>query len=158
MVGADAYSLVKALHILSATILFGAGVGTAFFFWSSRKADDSARLFAARTTVRADFIFTLPAVVLQPLTGFWLIALTGMDWTDRWLVVSYALYLLAGLCWLPVVWIQYRMMRMLERKVAGAAFDPMQFERLRRAWFILGWPAFGGLAVVVYLMVARPSW
>ena len=69
MGGVDAYSLVKAFHIISATVLFGTGIGTAFFFWSSRNSDDDARLFAAQTTVRADFIFTLPAVILQPATG-----------------------------------------------------------------------------------------
>jgi len=158
MGGVDAYPLVKAFHIVSATMLFGTGVGTAFFFWSSRNASDDARLFAAQTTVRADFIFTLPAVILQPVTGIALVNLAGFDWADRWLVISYGLYLLAGLCWLPVVWIQHRMMRMLERKIAGEGFDEFQFERLRKAWFLLGWPAFGGLVFVFYLMVAKPSW
>lgn len=158
MWGVDIYSIVKALHILSATILFGTGLGIAFFFWSSRNSDDDARLFAARTTVRADFIFTLPAVMAQPLTGVWLIGLTGLDWADLWLVVSYALYLLAGLCWLPVVWIQFQIMRMLERKADGEEFDVARFETLRRTWFMLGWPAFGGLILVFYLMVAKPSW
>jgi uncharacterized membrane protein len=154
----DHFYLVKALHIVSATVLFGTGIGTAFFFWSSRNADDSARLFAARTTVRADLIFTLPAVLAQPVTGVWLITMTGVGWTDRWLVVSYGLYLLAGLCWLPVVWIQYRLMRMLEQKAAGESFDAARFERLRKVWFWLGWPAFGSLVFVIYLMVAKPSW
>lgn len=154
----DVYALVKALHIISATVLFGTGVGTAFFFWSSRNADDAARLFAARTTVRADYLFTLPAVVLQPLTGAWMIARAGFDWSDRWLVLSYGLYLLAGLCWLPVVWLQIRMRQMLEAKVAGDAFDAARFEQLRRLWFALGWPAFGGLLFVFYLMVAKPGW
>lgn len=153
----DAYLLVKTLHILSATVLFGTGLGTAFFFWSSRAADDAAQLFAARITVRADFLFTLPAVVIQPLTGFWLIALAGFDWSDGWLVASYGLYLLAGLCWLPVVWLQIRIKRMLEAKVSGGSFDAERFRRLRRAWFLLGWPAFGGLVVVFFLMVAKPS-
>lgn len=157
MGGFDIYPIVKTLHILSATVLFGTGLGTAFFFWSSRKCNDAGRLFAARTTVQADFVFTLPAVILQPLTGAWLIALAGLDWTDQWLVISYGLYFFAGLCWLPVVWIQYRMMRMLERKAAGGTFDAPRFERLRKTWFLLGWPAFGGLILVIYLMVAKPS-
>jgi uncharacterized membrane protein len=71
---------------------------------------------------------------------------------------SYGLYALAGLCWLPVVWLQIRMKRMLESKVAGGAFDSRHFERLRRAWFALGWPAFVSLILVFWLMVAKPSW
>src|SRR4051812_24618896 len=75
----ESYLLIKSLHILSATVLFGTGLGIAFFFWSARQSDDHARLFAARTTVRADFLFTLPAVILQPLTGLWLISDGGID-------------------------------------------------------------------------------
>jgi uncharacterized membrane protein len=156
--GFDSYSLVKALHILSATVLFGTGLGTAFFFWSSRNSNDAARLFAARTTVQADFLFTLPAVVLQPLTGVWLIRTGGLDGSDKWLVFSYGLFLLAGLCWLPVVWLQISMRRMLEAKMDGEPFDESRFNRMRRLWFALGWPAFGGLIVVFLLMVAKPSW
>ena len=156
--GFDLYLAIKVLHIISATVLFGTGIGTAFFFWSSRNADDAARLFAARTTVHADLYFTLPAVILQPLTGFWLASLAGFDLRERWLVLSYGLYLLAGACWLPVVRIQYRMMRMLERKATDGDFDAAAFERLRRTWFWLGWPAFGGLILVFHLMVAKPTW
>lgn len=154
----SAYLLVKTIHILSATVLFGTGLGIAFFFWSGRRGDDAARLFAARATVRADFLFTLPAALLQPLTGAWLIWTAGFDPGATWLVFSYALYILAGLCWLPVVWLQIRMMKMLERKVDGAAFDADAYERLRRAWFLLGWPAFLGLVVAFWLMVTKPTW
>jgi uncharacterized membrane protein len=146
------------LHILSATVLFGTGLGIAFFFWAAARSDDRARLFAARTTVRADFIFTLPAVILQPITGALLIAKPGFDPREPWLLASLALYALAGLCWLPVVWLQIRMKRMLEAKVAGAEFDSAAFERLRKAWFLLGWPAFLALIVIFWLMVTKPSW
>jgi uncharacterized membrane protein len=150
--------LIKTLHILSATVLFGTGLGIAFFFWSAGQLDDRARLFAARTTVRADFLFTLPAVVLQPLTGAWLIAKGGIDPKASWILISLGLYILAGLCWIPVVWLQIKMKRMLESKVAAGIFDPEKYERFRRLWFLLGWPAFLGLVAVFWLMVAKPSW
>jgi len=153
----DGYAFIKTVHIVTATILFGTGLGTAFFFWSSRRADDSARLFAASTTVRADVLFTLPAVILQPLTGAWMAWRAGFDLRDPWLALSIALYLLAGLCWLPVVGLQIRMKKMLEAKVRGGEFDHGAFVRLQRLWFILGWPAFGGLLVVFFLMVAKPG-
>ncbi len=146
------------MHILSATILFGTGLGIAFFFWSASQSDDHAHLFAARTTVRADFLFTLPAVILQPLTGAWLIANGGIDPRAAWIVISLGLYILAGLCWLPVVWLQIKMMRMLESKIAGCEFDRIAYERLRRMWFTLGWPAFLSLVAVFWLMVAKPNW
>lgn len=133
-------------------------MGIAFFFWSSRRSDDQARLFAARTTVRADFLFTLPAVILQPVTGAWLLFDGGFDPSAAWLLMSLGLYIVAGLCWLPVVWLQIRMMRMLEASVAGRGLDERAYERLRRAWFLLGWPAFTALVIVFWLMVSKPSW
>jgi uncharacterized membrane protein len=157
-VAIDVYLLIKTLHIVSATILFGTGLGIAFFFWAARRGDDRAQLFAARTTVLADFVFTLPAVIVQPITGALLVARDGLDPRTPWLIATYAIYVAAGLCWLPVVWLQIRMKRMLEAKIAGADFDSDAYERLRRTWFLLGWPAFIGLIMIVWLMVAKPSW
>ena len=155
----DSYLVIKTIHIISATILFGTGVGIAHFHFFSRLSDDvAARRFAARMTVRADFVFTLPTVIIQPLSGAWLIWKGGFDWSDYWLACTYALYLLAGACWSPVVLIQIRMKEMLERQAKGWPFDQQAYDRLFRWWFALGWPAFGGLIIVFFLMVAKPSW
>ena len=155
----DVYVVVKTLHILSATVLFGTGAGIAYFMLTGHLSGvAAARRFAAGTTVRADMLFTLPAVIIQPLSGAWLVWQGGFDWADRWLVFTYALYLLAGACWLPVVAIQMRMKALLEAEAAGTKLDEAALSRLFRWWFALGWPAFGGLVVVFYLMVAKPSW
>lgn len=155
----DLYFFVKTLHILSATVLFGTGAGIAFFMLKGYlNGVPAARRFAAATTVRADFLFTLPAVVIQPLSGAWLVWHGGFDWFDRWLVFTYALYLLAGACRLPVVAIQMRMKAILEAEAVSGSRDEAMLKRLFHWWFALGWPAFGGLIVVFYLMVAKPSW
>ena len=155
----DIYGIVKTAHILSGTVLFGTGLGTAFFFWRAHApGNEAGRLTAVRTTVLADWVFTTPAVVLQPATGIWMIAAAGFPWNDLWLAATYALYLIAALCWLPVVAIQIRMKRMLEREAEGEAIDRQRYARLYRSWFRLGWPAFGGLVVVYFLMVLKPSW
>lgn len=155
----DVYAIVKTAHILSGTILFGTGLGTAFFFWRAHApGNETGRLVAARTTVLVDFLFTAPAVLVQPITGAWMVANAGFPWSDLWLIATYGLYLMAALCWLPVVAIQLRMKRMLEREAAGEDIDRQFYDRLFRAWFVLGWPAFGGLVVVFFLMVLKPSW
>lgn len=155
----DHYSIVKTLHVLSATVLFGTGAGIAFFMLKGQLSDSlAARRFAASTTVAADFLFTLPAAIVQPLSGAWLVWRGGFDPTELWLALTYGLYLLAGLCWLPVVAIQIRIKRMLDAEAAGENIDPGVIARLVRWWFALGWPAFGGLVVVFFLMVAKPSW
>jgi uncharacterized membrane protein len=155
----DLYFFVKTVHVLSATVLFGTGAGIAFFMLKGHlSAVPAARRFAAATTVRADFLFTLPAVIVQPLTGAWLVWKGGFDWSDWWLVTTYALYLLAGACWLPVVAIQMRLKAILEAEAVVGSLDEAKLSRLFTWWLALGWPAFGGLIIAFYLMVAKPSW
>lgn len=154
----DGYILVKTVHVLSSTVLFGTGLGIAFFFLMGLRSEEpAAAYFAARTTAVADMIFTLTAGIVQPLSGFALIHLTGLDPFAPWLVATYALYLLALACWLPVVWLQLRIRDMLGAKVAGAAIDEVRLKRYFRWWFTLGWPAFAGLVLVFWLMVAKPA-
>lgn len=153
----DAYTILKVVHIVSSTVLFGTGLGTALHFWlANRSGDVRAIAVSARTTVFADLAFTTPAVIVQPASGVALALLAGYPLSSPWIALSVALYLLAGACWLPVVFIQLRMRRMAEEAVANDRRLSPQYRRLLRAWFALGWPAFIALAVVFWLMVAKP--
>jgi uncharacterized membrane protein len=151
------YEIVKTIHILSAAVLFGTGLGTAWFMWRADRTGQAAVIFVtARHVVWADYLFTLPSILIQPLSGLWLSRLAGFPLGEWWLLVSYALYALAGACWIPVVWLQIRM-----RDLAGAAVRdgtklPPLYSRYMRIWFILGWPAFAAVAAIFYLMAAKP--
>lgn len=158
----DLFLLVKTVHILSSTVLFGTGLGIAFFFMMGMRAgftggDTAAAWFAARTTVTADMIFTLNAGILQPLSGFALINLADHDPFAPWLVATYVLYSLALACWLPVVWLQLRIRDVWAARSQGAVIDEAILMRRCKWWFVLGWPAFGALVAVFWLMVAKPG-
>lgn len=152
------YVVVKWLHVLSSTFLFGTGLGSAFYmFFTSLTRDARATAVVVRYVVIADWLFTTPTMVLQPLTGFYLIHLAGFPWISRWIVWSIVLYVLAGAAWLPVVWMQIRM-----RDMAGAAAGaneplPPRYWRLLRWWVALGVIAFAALLIVFFLMVAKPQ-
>ena len=154
----EIYVVVKVLHILSSTVLFGTGLGIAFFMFRSHFTSDvNEKLYAARSTVIADYLFTLPAVVAQPLTGMWLVWYGGFNWMDWWLVTTYIIFVIAGFCWLPVIWIQIRLKTMLESSVKNGTELPGLYYTYFRLWFMLGWPAFIGLVVVFFLMVMKPA-
>ncbi len=151
------YLIVKWLHILSSTFLFGTGIGSAFYMlFTSLSRDVRAIAVVSRYVVLADWIFTSTTVLLQPLTGFYLIYLAGYPLSSAWIVWSIGLYLLAGACWLPVVWIQLRMRDMAQLAAREGSELPQQYWRCLRTWFVLGIPAFFALVVVFYLMVAKP--
>jgi len=152
------YLVVKWLHVLSSTVLFGTGLGSAYYlFCASRTRDPHVAAAIIRYVVIADWVFTTPAIVVQPLTGLYLAHLAGFPLSSGWLLMSILLYFLAGAAWLPVVWMQIRM-----RELAHAADRlgqplPEIYWRLLRYWVALGCVAFGALVVVFYLMVAKPA-
>ena len=111
----NAYLIVKWLHILSSVVLVGTGFGTAFYlFFANRSGVVAAQAVVSRLVVRADWWFTTPAIVLQPATGLWLMHLMGLPLSTPWIVWTLALYGMAGLCWIPVVWLQLRMTAMAQ--------------------------------------------
>lgn len=152
------YLVVKTIHVISSTLLFGTGIGSAFYMlFASLGRDPRTVYFVVRFVVVADWLFTTTAIVIQPLTGFWLAHVAGFPLTSRWIVWSTILYLVAGACWLPVVWMQMKMREMARVAVERGAPLPERYFRFLRAWIALGIPAFASLVVVFYLMVAKPA-
>jgi uncharacterized membrane protein len=152
------YFVIKAIHVVSAAVLFGTGLGIAFFKWI---ADRTGSVLAIRVVsekvVLADWLFTLPAIIVQALTGFALARLTGYPLSHGWLAWSIALFILAGACWIPVLWLQVRMRSLartseLEGLPVGAAY-----RTYARVWFWLGIPAFAAVLLVFWMMVVKPG-
>jgi len=138
-------------------VLLGTGIGIAFFMWMADRTADAAIIAAtARIVIIADAVFTATAAIAQPVTGAALAQVMGFSLLEPWIVSSLLLYLLVGACWLPVVLIQIAL-----RDLARAARDagtplPVQYRRLFRVWFWLGWPALAGVIAVLVLMIAKP--
>ncbi|SDH60224.1 MULTISPECIES: DUF2269 domain-containing protein [unclassified Duganella] len=152
------YLALKWLHILSATAMFGTGFGTAFYmFFTNRTRNVTAIAVVSRLVARADWWFTTPSVIIQPLSGFWMIHMAGYPLGSTWIVWSLALYALAGACWLPVVWLQLRMRDMAAIAARDDAPLPARYWRYEKIWTALGFPAFGALLVVYWLMVHKPA-
>lgn len=153
----ETYLVLKYIHIISAMLLFGTGLGTAFYMWRTYKEKD-VRVMASvcRNVVLADWLFTAPAVLIQLVTGIWMWLLMGMGTMPSWIWLSLILYIVVGLCWLPVVWIQIQLARMSRRAAESEAGLSAEYHRYMRVWFILGWPAFISVLVILYLMVLKP--
>jgi len=152
------YELIKWIHILSATLLFGTGLGSAFYKWS---ADRSGNLQAightSKTVVLADWLFTTPTVIIQPLTGIWLANIMGIPLTEPWLLLTFLLYAIAGACWLPVVWLQIKMRDHSLASLESETKLSATYQRYTRIWFWLGIPAFTAMVGVYILMVFKPA-
>ncbi len=145
------YLWIKLVHILSATILFGTGMGTAFFMLRAHLSkNDEAMAVTTRNVVMADWLFTTPAVVTQLVTGLWLTDKLNISFNSAWFIAVICLYLSVGVCWIPVVWIQ---IRIRDQIAHGATRD--DYKKLMRAWIALGVPAFASVLILFYLMVSK---
>ena len=148
------YFLLKTLHILSAVVLMGTGSGIAFFMLMAvlSRSQETIR-HVSRIVILADWLFTAPAVLVQLITGVWLMSLLNVSITSPWFLTVAALFILIGCCWLPVVWIQYQLHR---EACMENGFLSVRFKRLMRLWIALGIPAFAAMLVLFWLMVAKP--
>ncbi len=152
------YELLKFVHVIGACVLLGTGAGIAFFMVISNRSGKPA--FIAHTAgivVLADTAFTATAAVLQPVTGYFLARETGWPVFEGWVFWSISLYVVVGVFWLPVVFIQIRL-----RELAQAAADrneplPVLYHRLYRIWFLCGFPAFSAVLAIVWLMLTKPE-
>jgi len=150
------YLLLKFVHVLGAVVIIGTGTGIAFFMLMAHLSDDAA--FIARTAkvaVIADAVFTTSAVVLQPITGYLLVLSTGRSLSESWIMLSVALYLGAGLFWLPVVWIQMKMRNLAAAAAHAGTPLPPTYHRYFRIWFVFGFPGFGFTLAILWLMITK---
>ncbi len=149
--------LIKWIHIVSSTILFGTGIGSAFYmFVANRQKNVQNIYFVVKNVVIADFIFTTPAIIIQLITGVWLANILGHSFSDAWLFWGLVLYFFAGLCWLPVVWMQIKMRDMAKDALDNNKDLPEKYWKMDMWWIILGSLAFPAIVVIFYLMVVKP--
>lgn len=153
----DLYLTLKLIHILGSAMLFGAGLGIAYFMAMAHRTGNPAVIaHTARVVVIADAVFTATAVVVQPLTGMGMVWMAGYPLHQFWIAASVALYVLIGLCWLPVVWIQIELRKLAAIAVNDSAVLPVRYFKLFRIWFWLAWPAFLGVIAIFALMIWKP--
>jgi uncharacterized membrane protein len=151
------YLFIEYLHVLGAIVILGTGAGIAFFMLMAHRSADAA--FIAKTAevvVFADMIFTLSAVLLQPVTGGLLMWLSSTSITEGWLMTSLVLYAVAGAVWVPVVFMQIEMRDLARKAAADGTPLPLRYVTLFRRWFLFGIPGFGSVMAILWLMIAKP--
>jgi uncharacterized membrane protein len=152
------YFILKFLHVIGAVVILGTGTGIAFFMLMAHVSRDARHIArTAATVVLGDYIFTATAVIVQPITGLFLVYEVGYALTDKWILVSLMLYVVAGIFWVPVVFIQRRMRDLAQAAADSGAPLPDEYFRLFRIWFWFGFPGFGSVAAILWLMIAKPA-
>lgn len=150
------FQILKMIHILSAVLMLGAGVASAFYLWrANRERDLTAIRFALRNVILADWLFTIPPIIFLPATGVWMMSLKGYEFMNLWLWLSLILFVIAGLCWMGA-YVMQAAMRAVAEHVADAESLPVTYWNWERIWFWLGVAAFPAVLVIFGLMIFKP--
>ncbi|MGL3605176.1 DUF2269 family protein [Rhizobium sp. G187] len=150
--------ILRFVHVIGATVLFGTGAGIAFFMLMAHRTGNPSHIaHVAGTVVIADTVFTATAAILQPITGAWLAHEIGWDLTSGWVFLSLIFYVVVGLFWLPVVWIQIQLRDLARQAAASGTALPPRYVRLFRIWFACGFPAFLSVMAILWLMLTKPN-
>lgn len=138
-------------------LLVGTGFDSAFYlFFILRSKNVAAIAEVTHLVVKADWWFTSPTILIQPLSGIAMIELAGYSYSQIWISGTLFLYLIAGICWLPVVWLQIQMRQLAAEVHKHGGILPTTFWCYARYWKLLGYPAFFSMAIILALMVFKP--
>ncbi len=149
------FLFLKWVHILSAVVLLGTGVGSAFYVWrANREGNLHAIRFVLKNVILADWLFTVPPIVLLPVTGVWMMRIKGTPFSELWILLSLVLFVIAGLCWIPAAVLQYKMKALADHAIEERL--PATYWQYERLWFILGIAAFPSVLVIFTLMIFKP--
>ncbi len=153
------YLWLKAIHIISAMLLFGTGLGSAFYKFMTYRSDSvQAIAVTDRLVVLADWLFTTPSVIVQLLTGLWMVYLAQISVSELWVLAGLSLYGVAGICWLPVVFLQIRMKKISTQAAQTGASLTQEYRQMMKVWLRLGYPALIVMLLIFYLMIFKPTW
>lgn len=73
-------------------------------------------------------------------------------------IAAVLLYVLAGACWLPVVWLQLELTKMARIAHQNQLTElPSRYWQFAKSWERLGYPAFVAMIGIYLLMVIKPA-
>ena len=142
---------VKVIHVVAAIVAVGANV--TYALWLNRAKRDRAHLtFALHGIRQLDSFVANPAYVVLGITGPAMVLLGAFSFTQGWIVVSLALYVVVAVLGIAVF------APALRRQAAEAERDATSaaYAAAERRTSILGAITTGIALVIVVLMVSKP--
>ncbi len=148
------YEFLLTLHIASIILLLGVGGGSAFYkFMSDKSGNLEVILHTNKLVVLADWLFTTPSIIMQPLTGYMLVELFGISWSTPWLYTATLLYIFSTILWFVAVWIQIKMKNLAQDAYENSSTLPPFYKKLVLWWIALGIFSFMAMAWIFVLMI-----
>jgi len=150
------YETLKWLHVISAAVLVGGGLGSAFHLLASAMRRDARVVAATAANVLwSDALLTIPAAVFQAVSGWWMVRQAGLTWSAPWLLWSLVLYGASLALWLPVIALEVAQRNIARRAAAEGLPLPRSYWACLGLWAALGLVGFAGFLAALWLMLIK---
>ena len=148
------------MHIAGAVIFLGNIIVTgAWMLMAERTGSPRVMHFSAKAVIRADFLFTLPGVLLVLLNGLFMAYARweGVFHDVSWISVALALFTISGIIWVGALLRFQHRMAVLSAKLDDADCLSPEFYSSLHKWYFWGVVAILLPLGSLYLMVFKPS-
>ena len=153
----DLIFAIKFVHVLAAAAMFGTALGVALFMLlADRSGNVSVIAVTARFAVGVELMVMIPALALQPISGFPLVSTIGLSFGEFWIVASLLVYAVVVIGWLAVLLLEIRIRDLTQEAVLSRVPLPEDYHGLFRLYSALVWPTLAAMIAVFALMIWQP--
>jgi uncharacterized membrane protein len=148
---------IKFVHVLAAAAMFGTALAVALFMvLADRSGNVSVIAVTARFAVVVELMVMIPALALQPISGFPLASAVGLTLGEFWIMLSLLIYALIVAGWLAVLVLEIRIRDLTQEAVLAGLPLPEAYLGMFRLYTVLVWPTLAAMIVVFALMIWQP--
>jgi uncharacterized membrane protein len=148
---------IKFVHVLAAAAMFGTALAVALFMvLADRSGNVSVIAVTARFAVVVELMVMIPALALQPISGFPLASAVGLTLGEFWIMLSLLIYVLIVAGWLAVLVLEIRIRDLTQEAVLAGIPLPEAYYGMFRLYTALVWPTLAAMILVFALMIWQP--
>jgi uncharacterized membrane protein len=154
----DVIFAIKFVHVLAAATMFGTWLCLALFMlFAHRSGNTSVVALVAQFVVTIEKAVMIPAMLLQPLSGFPLASAIGLQpFGEFWILVSLVVFAVIVVCWVLAMRAEIRIRGLAREAALESEPLPKPYRRLFRTWCMLAVPLLIAMMCVVALMIWQP--
>ncbi len=150
--------LLLVLHVMGGIFFLGNIITAAFWKLRADAGGDLHQIWRTATNVLiADYVFTLPGIVLLLTTGHMMVANSGYElFSLSWLGISYFLFCLSGLIWLLILLPTQNQMIKHAKNSLDQGKLTNEYKKSSKIWNVFGSLSTILPIIVIVLMLVKP--
>jgi uncharacterized membrane protein len=154
----DVIFAIKFVHVFAAAAMLGAWLCLAVFMWlAHRSKNTSVVALISQFVVTIEKTVMIPAMVLQPLSGFPLAYAIGLQpFGELWILISMAFFAAIVVCWILAMRTEIQIRDLAREAALESEPLPKTYRQKFRTWRLLATLLLIIMTCVFALMIWQP--